>query len=59
MATTIGAEIAGLDRGVIALDRRAALFVLESDSDNLAGSVDPVRAVYPRTTEMDVKRVLV
>lgn len=59
MATTAGAEIAGLDCGVIASGRRAALLVLDGDSDNLTGAVDPVRAVVRRATERDVKRVLV
>lgn len=59
MATTAGAEIAGLDCGIIAPDRRAALIVLDGDSDNLAGSVDPVRAVVRRTTALDVKCVVV
>ena len=59
MATTAGAEIAGLDCGVIAPGRRAALIVVDGDSDNLSGSVDPVRAVVRRATELDVERVLV
>jgi cytosine/adenosine deaminase-related metal-dependent hydrolase len=59
MATTAGAETVGLDCGVIAPDRRAALLVLDGDSDNLTGSVDPVQAVVRRATELDVKRVLV
>ncbi|WP_075936284.1 amidohydrolase family protein [Halosegnis longus] len=59
MATTAGAEIAGLDCGVIAPGRRAALLVLDGDSDNLSGTVNPVAAVVRRATEMDVKRVLV
>ena len=58
MATTAGAEIAGLDCGVIAPDRRAALLVLDGDSDNLAGAVDPVRAVVRRATALDVSRVV-
>jgi cytosine/adenosine deaminase-related metal-dependent hydrolase len=58
MATAAGAEIAGLDCGLIAPDRRAALLVIDGDSDNLAGSVDPVRAVVRRATELDVKRTL-
>jgi cytosine/adenosine deaminase-related metal-dependent hydrolase len=57
MATTAGAEIAGLDCGVVAPGRRAALTVLDGDSDNLAGSTDPVRAVVRRATELDVERV--
>jgi cytosine/adenosine deaminase-related metal-dependent hydrolase len=58
MATTAGAEIAGLDCGVIAPDRRAALLVLDGDSDNLTRSVDPVQAVVRRATGLDIKRVL-
>jgi len=57
MATTAGAEVVGLDCGVIAPGRRAALLVLDGDSDNLTGSVDPVQAVVRRATEADVKRV--
>jgi len=59
MATTAGAEIAGLDCGVIAPGKRAALTVLDGDSDNLAGSVDPVEAVVRRAAPLDVERVLV
>ncbi|WP_256295949.1 amidohydrolase family protein [Haloarchaeobius salinus] len=58
MATTAGAEIAGLDCGVIEPGRRAALTVLDGDSDNLAGSADPVAAVVRRATERDVDRVV-
>jgi cytosine/adenosine deaminase-related metal-dependent hydrolase len=58
MATTAGAEIAGLDCGVVAPGRRASLTVLDGDSDNLAGSVDPVGAVVRRATVGDVERVL-
>ena len=59
MATAAGAEIAGLDCGVIEPGRRSALLVLDGDSDNLAGSVDPVRAVVRRATALDVERVVV
>lgn len=59
MATTAGAEIAGLDCGVIAPGRRAALTVLDGDSDNLTDSVDPVRAVVRRATALDVERAVV
>ncbi|VTT85641.1 Adenosine deaminase, alternative form [Halorubrum sp. DM2] len=59
MATAAGAEIADLDCGVIAPGRRAALVVLDGDSDNLSGSVDPVRAVVRRATPLDVERVVV
>jgi cytosine/adenosine deaminase-related metal-dependent hydrolase len=58
MATTAGAEIAGLDCGVIEPGRRAALLVLDGDSDNLAGTEDPVEAVVRRATGRDVVRVL-
>jgi cytosine/adenosine deaminase-related metal-dependent hydrolase len=58
-ATAAGADIVGLDCGVIAPGRRAALLVLDGDSDNLTGSVDPVQAVVRRATELDVKRVIV
>ncbi|CCQ37767.1 amidohydrolase domain protein [Natronomonas moolapensis 8.8.11] len=57
MATTAGAECAGLDCGVIAPGRRAALLVLDGDSENLAGTADPVRAVVRRATGLDVKGV--
>ncbi len=59
MATTAGAEIAGLDCGVVAPGKRAALTVIDGDSDNLAGSADPVEAVVRRATPLDVERVLV
>ena len=59
MATTAGADIAGLDCGRIEPGRRAALTVLDGDSDNLAGSEDPVEAVVRRATPLDVERVLV
>ncbi len=59
MATVAGAEIAGLDCGVIEPGRRAALIVLDGDSDNLAGTADPIRAVVRRATALDIKRVVV
>jgi len=58
MATTAGAEIAGFDCGVIAPGKRAALLVLDGDSDNLNGTTDPVEAVVRRATALDVDRVL-
>jgi cytosine/adenosine deaminase-related metal-dependent hydrolase len=58
MATTAGADIAGLDCGVIEPGERAALVVLDGDSDNLAGTTDPVEAVVKRATALDVDRVL-
>jgi cytosine/adenosine deaminase-related metal-dependent hydrolase len=58
MATHAGAAIADLDCGVIEPGRRAALLVLDGDSDNLAGTVDPVAAVVRRATATDVKQVV-
>jgi cytosine/adenosine deaminase-related metal-dependent hydrolase len=58
MATTAGADAVGLDRGVIEPGKRAALVVLDGDSDNLAGVEDPIRAVVRRATAIDVKDVL-
>ncbi|OYR73118.1 amidohydrolase family protein [Halorubrum ezzemoulense] len=58
MATAAGAEIADLDCGAIDPGRRAALLVLDGDSDNLSGSEDPVRAVVRRATGLDVERVV-
>jgi len=58
MATAAGAEVAGLDCGVVAPGQRAALVVLDGESDNLTGSVDPVRAVVRRATALDVKDVV-
>jgi cytosine/adenosine deaminase-related metal-dependent hydrolase len=58
MATVNGAEVAGLDCGVVEPGRRAALVVFDGDSDNLAGTEDPVEAVVRRATASDVERVL-
>jgi len=58
MATRAGAEIAGLNWGVIEKDRPAKLIVLDGDSDNLGGAKSPVRAVVRRAGVGDVKRVL-
>jgi cytosine/adenosine deaminase-related metal-dependent hydrolase len=58
MATVNGAELAGLDCGVLAEGRPAKLVVLDGDSDNLAGVRDPVRAVVRRAGASDVKRVV-
>jgi cytosine/adenosine deaminase-related metal-dependent hydrolase len=58
MATTAGADIAGLDCGRIEPGRRAALTVIDGDSHNLAGSVDPVEAVVRRATPRDVECVV-
>ena len=58
MATAAGAEIADLDCGVIAPGKQAALTVIDGDSDNLAGTEDPVRAVVRRAGALDVDRVI-
>ncbi|WP_277541587.1 amidohydrolase family protein [Haloarcula laminariae] len=58
MATVNGAEIAGLDGGLIEPGRPARLCVLDGDSDNLAGVRDPVRAVVRRAETADVERVV-
>ncbi len=58
MATRNGAELVGLDRGLIESGRPAHLVVLDGDSDNLAGVRDPRRAVVRRASVADVKRVL-
>ncbi|SFR61333.1 amidohydrolase family protein [Halogeometricum limi] len=58
MATVNGAEIAGLNYGVVEEGRPAKLLVLDGDSDNLAGVKDPVRAVVRRAGHADVKRVV-
>jgi len=58
MATVAGAEIAGLDAGVIEPGREARLLVLDGDSDNLAGAEDVVRAVVRRAGVDDVTDVL-
>jgi cytosine/adenosine deaminase-related metal-dependent hydrolase len=57
MATAAGAEIAGLDCGVLEAGRPGALVVLDGDSDNLAGVRDPVRAVVRRAGVGDVRQV--
>jgi len=58
MATIGGAEAVGLDCGVVEPDRRAALLVLDGDSDNLSAVADPVDAVVRRATTLDVQRVV-
>ena len=58
MATTAGAEAVGLDCGVIEPGRRAALLVLDGDSDNLSAVADPVDAVVRRASPLDIDRVI-
>ncbi|MFB6298426.1 MAG: amidohydrolase family protein [Salinirussus sp.] len=58
MATRAGAEIAGLDCGVVEPGREARLLVLDGESDNLAGAEDTIGAVVRRAGVADVKRVV-
>ncbi|MEF8828896.1 MAG: amidohydrolase family protein [Haloarcula sp.] len=58
MATTAGADGVGLDCGVIEPGRRAALLVLDGDSDNLSAVADPVDAVVRRASPLDIERVI-
>jgi guanine deaminase len=58
MATVAGADAVGLNCGLVEPGRDAALLVLDGDSDNLAATADPVRAVVRRATALDVKRVV-
>jgi cytosine/adenosine deaminase-related metal-dependent hydrolase len=58
MATHHGADIAGLNCGVVEPGRDARLVVLGGESDNLAGVKDPVRAVVRRAGVSDIKEVL-
>jgi len=58
MATVNGAEIAGLDCGLVEAGRPADLCVLDGNSDNLSGVRDPVRAVVRRAETADVERVV-
>ena len=58
MATQAGAAIADRNCGVIEAGRQAALLVLDGDSDNLSGTVNPVAAVVRRATGRDIKQVV-
>ena len=58
MATVHGAEIAGLNRGVIAPGKDAALLVLDGESDNLIDSHDIVRSIVRRGSPMDIVNVI-
>lgn len=58
MATIHGAEIAGLNCGLIEEGRDAKLLVLDGNSDNLAGVRDPARAVVRRAGIHDVTDVI-
>ena len=58
MATVNGAEIAGLEYGVLEPGRPARVLILDAESDNLAGAKDPVRAIVRRAGVDDVEEVL-
>ncbi|MFB6309884.1 MAG: amidohydrolase family protein [Salinirussus sp.] len=58
MATRAGAELAGLDSGVIEAGRPAQLTVLDGDSDNLTGTTNPVRAVVRRAGVADIRETI-
>ncbi|AUX08576.1 nucleoside deaminase (cytosine deaminase, guanine deaminase) [Halalkaliarchaeum desulfuricum] len=58
MATINGAEIAGLNCGLIEEGRDARLLVLDGGSDNLEGVTDVRRAVVRRAGHGDVSRVI-
>jgi cytosine/adenosine deaminase-related metal-dependent hydrolase len=58
MATVNGADIAGLNCGVVEKGRDARLLVLDGDSDNLCGAEDAVRAVVRRAGSSDVRDVV-
>ncbi|WP_137288592.1 amidohydrolase family protein [Natronorubrum halophilum] len=58
MATINGADIAGLEYGLVEPGRAARLLVLDGDSNNLTGARDPVRAVVRRAGVSDVREVV-
>ena len=58
MATRAGAAAVGANHGVLERGREARLLVLDGDSHNLTGALDPVRAVVRRAGAGDVKRVV-
>jgi cytosine/adenosine deaminase-related metal-dependent hydrolase len=58
MATVNGADVLGLDCGVIEAGREARVLVLDGDSNNLSGVRDVVRAVVRRSGVSDIKQVV-
>jgi cytosine/adenosine deaminase-related metal-dependent hydrolase len=58
MATVNGAEIAGLNCGLVAEGRDARLLVLDGSTPNLSGVKDPGRAVVRRAGVDDIKNVV-
>ena len=59
MATINGAEIAGLNCGLVEPGRDAHLLVLDGGSNNLARATDVPRAVVRRAGCCDVKRLII
>lgn len=58
MATQNGAQIAGLNCGVIEPGRDAKLLVLDATTDNLIGTRDPLRSVVRRASKAEVETVI-
>ncbi|MFB6154183.1 MAG: amidohydrolase family protein [Halodesulfurarchaeum sp.] len=58
MATRAGYEMAGLEGGIVEAGAPARLTILDGESDNLAGTRSPRRAVVHRATAADVKGVV-
>lgn len=58
MATAAGAEIAGINAGVIEEGAKGRLLVLDGDSDNLAGIQDVARGIVRRAGASDVDRII-
>ncbi|WP_458204948.1 amidohydrolase family protein [Haladaptatus sp. NG-SE-30] len=58
MATRNGAQIAGLNCGVVEPGRDAKLLVLDGESDNLAETQNVIRSVVRRAGATDVKEVV-
>lgn len=57
MATKAGAEVAGLEGGVIEEGAPARIQVIDGETDNLVGYRDPIRTVVRRAGVADVKHV--
>ncbi len=58
MATVNGAEIAGLEYGVLEPGKKGKFLVLDGDSKNLGGVQDVVRAVVRRAGVDDIREVV-
>ncbi|WP_232686079.1 amidohydrolase family protein [Halobacterium zhouii] len=58
MATRAGAAAISANYGVLEQGREARVLVLDGDSHNLTGALDPVRAVVRRAGASDVERVV-